>query len=227
MTSSDACAIIYVEAAVLKGSGMSTMLPRLSEVSCKCLTVCGLVEAGARDSVAGLAKDMELSARFRATAGTVFMRLILGGRAGRHLHIDCALKEYFRKGRAPKVTHRGRELLGVLEKVSGWKIDVGIRGLFTIKLAQLPENGMIRRLHAAEARSGGMSMKLTAGRFSITGAPVTSIRWSVDRAGSDVEIDIVADRPMTVQEDYLQDCLDWINTQVGLFVLGRSTDEAR
>ena len=71
--------------------------------------------------------------------------------------------------------------------------------------------GLVRSLYS-EQKSSGISIKLTGGRFSITGAPVTDIMWSVDDENKEVDLRLVADReePIEIDEMYIQDQFNWI-----------------
>ena len=91
-------------------------------------------------------------------------------------------------------------------------------------MSELPERGVIRALFE-EQQTGKMTVKLTGGTFSIAGAPVNEICWSIDENKKEASITVEAEKVVEIEESYLQKQLDWINNQFNIFVLMR-TDNA-
>ena len=203
---------------------MPIRLPRLGETRCKCLTLCGRVESGPKAFLARLAKEKPMTARYGSGSSAAYLRLLPGGRTRRHLHVDCALPDYFPAERRPKRTHNKAQVMKLLTAAIGSTVDVGVIGAFSLPLAELPESGLMRSLYATEGETGGITIKLTAGRFSITGAPVRSIWWSVDRETAEVLVHVEARRSLRIDDRYLEEALEWATAQLSLFVLGRGAN---
>ena len=202
---------------------MPLELPRLEQTSCEILTACAHVLTGSDALLQKLAKEDPMTARYGAGSGASYLRVLPGGKSGKHLHIDCALAEYFAGRKRPKTTHRKAEVLRFLDSALGSSVDVCVRTGFVLPLSELPERGFIRSL-CSEEGAAGVSIKLIEGRASITGAPARSIWWSVDQKKGEVTVQMEADRSTEVKETYLKDCLDWGSGLLHLFVLGKVTD---
>lgn len=203
---------------------MLIKLPQFEGTSCHNLTACGKIESGAKVLLNRLTKaNKPMVARCRVGAKTVYIRVLPSSKSGKHLHIDCALKEFFNKRGTPEVTHKRAQVMALLDKAIGATIDVGVIGFFVLPLAALPERGLVRSLYTEQA-TAGMTIKLTGGRFSITGAPVQSITWGVQQNSKDVALQIQARKTVRIEATYLQELLDWINGQLGLYLLTRGKD---
>jgi len=200
---------------------MQVKLPRFDNTACKNLTVCGTICSGEEGFLKELAKKRTMVARYRTNSGTAYVRVLTPGRSGKGLHVDCALRDFFPKKKAPTVTHKKAEVIQFLNKAVGTTIDVGIGGAYVLGIHELPERGLIRSLAVGE-ETGGMKIRLTGGTFSITGAPIKTIRWWSIEKGKRVMVHLEARRTVKIDETYLQDALDWVNGQEGIFLLGKA-----
>ena len=201
---------------------MALRIPRFEDTSCLILTVCGLVE-DEKSPLPKLMKDRdECVAAIRIAKKPAFLRLAAGGKKGRHLHVDCALQDFFPKSKVPKASCKKQDIVDILAAMEGTGIDAGISAGFEIKASDLPEKGLINSF-ATEQRSADMSMKLTGGTLDIEGAPVTRLVWTLRK--NTVFVRLEAERKETVDDDYLARTLSWINAQFDLFVLGKTPDE--
>jgi hypothetical protein len=100
-------------------------------------------------------------------------------------------------------------------------------GVFALPLGDLPETGLIRSLCGAGGESAGVTVRLTGARFTITGAPTETLRWWVNGETSELYVEVRARRRLKVAEGYLEEAFEWISAQFELFVLGRTTNEAK
>jgi hypothetical protein len=203
---------------------MGIELPRLEKTACKLLTACGRIQNPAGQLLKVMKRHHKLVARYRAGGVGAYVRVMLCGKSGDHLHIDCALEEFFRQGESmkpPKATHPKSKVLRLLQEAVGSRIDVLVSGVFLLDLENLPQRGFIRSLMATQG-STGLTMKLTGGNLSITGAPITNIRWSLKQDQSHVLVDLKGRRSVQVEGCYLQESLNWLNEQMVFFVLGVS-----
>jgi hypothetical protein len=174
-----------------------------------------------------LAEAALMTARCDTKAGTVYVRVLPGGKPGKHLHVDCARPDYFRPGRAPKPAHKEEQVLALIEQGDGAILDSRVVGVFALPLGDLPETGLIRSLCGAGGESAGVTVRLTGARFTITGAPTETLRWWVNGETSELYVEVRARRRLKVAEGYLEEAFEWISAQFELFVLGRTTNEAK
>ena len=202
---------------------MRIELPKFENTSCRILTVCGELKSEQILPVKALPAEKALVARYQTAQGMALLRVWQGGESGRHLHIDCALRTFFRGEHVPKATDKKDDVLRILKKVLGAEIDVHIHAAFDVQLVELPEGGLIRSLSTAQ-KAADISVKLTDGTFLLTGAPVKQIHWRVRhvRQRRRALVRIEAERRTTISESYLSDSLEWINEQFLLFVLGKT-----
>ncbi|GAH18414.1 unnamed protein product, partial [marine sediment metagenome] len=189
---------------------------------CENLTACGEIQSGSKVLLDLLSKMKMITARSRVGSHTVYLRILSGGKSGKHLHINFALDSFFPKGEKPKVTHKKAEIMALLNEAIGAKVDVDVIGYFELPIEELPERGLVRSLYT-EQKTDGIAIKLVGGKLTITGAPVRYISWSVTKDGKKIGLRIEAGKKGIVEIDemYLQNHLDWINSQFRLFILTR------
>jgi hypothetical protein len=160
--------------------------------------------------------------KYQSGAKIAYVR-VLTIEAGRHLHVDCALEEFFGKKKTPKTTCSKGRVLALLETCAGSTIDGTVTATFVVGMAKLPDQGLIRSL-SAETGSANLRVRLTGGTLSVAGAAIRRITWSLRKEGSSVWIQIEGDRVITVGENYLEESLAWAGRMFGSFVL-QGTDD--
>ena len=201
---------------------MEIVLPEFEAGYCRLVTACGeLLGSNAQRKSIRTAKTKV--ARYRTQSGTALVRSWIYGKGNtRYLHVDCALREYFPKDNIPKVTHTKAEVISIIERAVGHDIDVSIIGCFEVPMIKLPKGAIIRLL-SEEQKTASISMKMTEGTFSLTGAPIETIDWrELKDKKSLLHVKIQGDIRSTVSEKYMCEMWEWINTQFKLFVLGIS-----
>lgn len=204
---------------------MAIELPKFENTYGLFLSACGKLkdaETGAKEKDEGPAKV----ARYLGAEGGAIIRAWVTGKKGTYLHVDCALKRYFQKGRVPKVTGKKEEVLKIIESVRGKEIELNINAGFDVPVKDIPENGMIRSL-SEEQKSIDMCLKLTGAELSISGAPINRIHWSIqDKGGKAVaRIHIRGEMATIVEGTYLLECWEWINKLFLVFVMGGKIDK--
>jgi hypothetical protein len=196
---------------------MSIKLPRLKEASCVILTACAELKPENVAFLKDLSEKEERVTKGRSGAATVYLRLLTDCVDGRHLHIDCALIDYFSGAKAPKTTDKMRDIAKILDQAMGAVVDVYASATFVLPLSQMPEKGMVGLLYGKQ-ETVGVSMRLTAGTFTISGTPVRSIKWSVDSKKKQVRLKLEAEKQAHIVSDtYLQELLDWTASQLEVF----------
>jgi len=155
---------------------------------------------------------------YKATPNDVFIKIHTGGKSGKHLHIDCVVKEWLPPKKIPKATNKQVEVKQFLENFIGSKVNVGIIGGFVIPLENLPPHGLIRSL-LVEQKKADVAIRLISGTFAIEGTPVQSISWGLSENKKGVFIKIEAVRSeIIINENYLKEICKWINDQFVLFI---------
>ncbi len=201
---------------------MEIMLPEFKGGYCQLVTACGKLLRNKKQRKS-LPKAKSKVARYRTQSGTALVRAWIKGKGNtRYLHVDCALREYFPKDNVPKATHTKAEVTRIIEHAVGNDIDVSITGCFEIPMTKLPEGAIIRLL-SEEQKTASISMKMTKGTFSLTGAPIKRIDWiELKDKKNLLHVIIQGDIRSTVSEKHMCEMWEWINTQFKLFVLGKS-----
>jgi hypothetical protein len=197
---------------------MTFALPEIEKANCKSFTACARV----------VAKDKSLSKAFSAKDPFVailkrgrsqhFVRLCVEGSG--HLHLDIATPDYFPKDRKPKATHTWPQIETLLGRFVGQEIEVRTDAVFSVPLKKLPESGFIRLL-SMESESRKVSMKLTGGTFSVSGAPIQRITWSLERDKKGVEVKLRSTVKATLKETYLDELFGLLSESLQVFVLNK------
>lgn len=195
---------------------MTFNLPEMEKADCQSFTACGRV----------VTKNKSLSKLFSGTRPLVasvkhgrsqrFVRLCFD--KGGHLHLDVATPAYFGGQWKPKPTHTWPRIQDSLGRFIGEKIQVRAVGVFSVPFQKLPESSLIRML-SVESNSTKGSMKLTGGTFSVTGASIQRISWSLDDDRKGVEIRLRSTLKTTLNETYLVDLFNLLNESLHLLVL--------
>ena len=195
---------------------MTFILPEIEKAHCKSFTACAHV----------VTKDKSLGKHFSGKRPFVasvkrgqshrFVRLCVE-KSG-HLHLDIATPAYFPKGLKPKPTHKWPQIQTALGRFLGQELQVRAEGVFSLPLQSLPELGFIRMV-SVESKSPKVSMKLTGGTFSVTGAPIQRIEWSLERDGKGIEVHLRSTVKATLNETYLEELFRLLNESLQIFVL--------
>jgi hypothetical protein len=154
---------------------MTFVLPEIEKASCQLFTTCGRVVTKDK-SLRKLFPKKPFIASVKCGRLMRFVRLAI--HEGGVLHLDVATPAYFEGRWNPKPTHAWPQIQTALSRFSGQAIEVRGVGVFLLPFARLPESSPIRAL-SAESKTPKMSMKLTSGAFSVTGAPIEKIMWSL------------------------------------------------
>jgi hypothetical protein len=196
---------------------MNFALPEIEKANCKSFTACARV----------VTKNKLLSKFFESKRASVAsikqarsQRFVhLGTHKGGYLHLDVATPAYFEGRWNPKPTHTWTEVQTVLSRFAGQRIQVRCVGVFLLPFDSLPESSPIRAL-SVESTTPKMSMKLTGGTFSVAGAPIERISWSLLNDGRRIELRLRSTLELTVNELYLVDSFRLLNDSLQVFVLG-------
>jgi hypothetical protein len=134
------------------------------------------------------------------------------------LHLDVATPAYFPQGGKPKPTHTWRQIQALPGRFGGHEVQVRSEAIFSIPFHKLPESGFIRML-SVESKTPKVSMKLTGGTFSVTGAPIQRISWSLAQGGKEIEVRLRSIVKRTLDEPYLEELFRLLSESLRVFVL--------
>lgn len=196
---------------------MTFALPEIETADCKSFTACGRVVTRDKSLFKLFSGKRPLVAAVKHGRSRRYIRLCFG-EAG-HLHLDIAAPACFQGRWKPKPTHTWPHIQDLLSRFIGQKIQVRAVGVFALPLEKLPGSSLIRML-SVESKSPRVSMKLTGGAFSVTGAPIQKITWSLEDDGKGVEIRLRSSLEATVNETYLVELFRLLNESLQVFVLG-------
>ena len=195
---------------------MTFALPEIQKANCKSFTACAHVVTKDKLLSKFFSSKRVFVASIKQGQSRRFVRLCVGESG--HLHLDIATPAYFREGRKPKPTHKWPQVQTLLGRFLGQEIQVRAEGVFSLPLQKLPESGFIRML-SVESKSPKVSMKLTGGTFSVTGAPIQRIGWSLDRDGKGIEVRLRSTVKATLNETYLEELFRSLDESLQVFVL--------
>lgn len=204
-------------------SAMQIQIPTLYGTQCTSLTVCGRVRNPTKEFKSRLAETDDMIARYGSGKTTSYVRVLTGGKSGKHLHVDCAVRGFFPENRTPKTSHKKADVVSFLNGAEGQELDAGIMAYFTLNIRDLPEQGLVRSMQLKK-RTGGIEIEVTSAELAIDGPPLESILWRVRASEKKVLVRLIANKPTTVSDNYLANALEWITQQLRLYVFGERAD---
>jgi len=203
---------------------MPIKFPDFREIRCVAVGACGALDTDEQEVLAAIEKlkDEVLIASYRNGNATAYIRVLLGGKTQKHVHIDVYKREAFGNV-IPKATHKRKDIEKILDQFMGKKIVTRSFGRFMLPVAELPEAGLIRSTFF-ETKQGELSITVSAANLSIKGAPIRNLEWQFVAKGASVRIDIDAKVEKEIGDNYLTDQLQLLNFGFRLFVLGKGED---
>ena len=198
---------------------MPIAFPDLRASRCVNFASCGWIETKDSAILRVLKRQPKpwMVARYRSPSGIVYVRAGFGGEDGTHCHLDFASPDFFPDKKGPKQTHKVADIQAVLERLVGQQIKCGLEGDFLITREELPP---LIQASASETHEDSVSIRMTAGRFSIQGAPIRSITWAIRREGDSAILTFEATKPGVVNESYLVDAFQVITSGFTAFMGG-------
>ena len=203
---------------------MAVRLPRLIDTQCVFLRACGEVRTKDRHLLKLLKEERDWTARYTAKSRTMFARLHTASATGKHLHVDCALRDYFPEKRTPKANYKKSDLTGLLSEFLDAELEIGVLGIFRLRFDELPETGLIRSLGSGR-RTGDISVRMVRGELEISGAPIYAIGWEPCDDQGWTRVSLKGELTERVDEQYLTRVWKWIESQCTLFVKGKTKDD--
>jgi len=200
---------------------MPLKLPDFRRTHCVSIVAGGMIESANAELLKWMKAEKPMIAACGSRSGKLFFRAHFGGnKAGNHLHIDVSKASFYSDKFKPPHVAAPEQVQKKLERFMGKGITTDLRGLFEIKLSELPEGGIIRSLFF-KTQTGNVSIKVSGARFVITGAPINAISWQAlpnEKIGVILESENLK---TTVSEDYLTKTLSTLEEALNVFVLGK------
>ena len=196
---------------------MPFALPEIESTDCQSFTACGRVITRNKSLSKLFSGTRPLIASVKHGRSQRFVRVCFD--KGGHLHLDVATPAYFGSRWKPKPTHAWPRIEDLLNRLIGQKIQVRALGVFSVPFKKLPESSLVRMLSVVESKSTKVSMKLTGGTFSVIGAPIQRITWSLEDGGKGIEVRLRSTLKATVSETYLVDLFRLLDESLQIFVL--------
>lgn len=152
--------------------------------------------------------------RVTSTAGReVFARVRLGGKSGKHCHVDLASPDYFDE--LPKARTEA-EFNDIMSPLIGESIELSVRCRFALEVDRLP--AIIKASRKIVSSESGVIVRMSGGRFTVEGAPIYSIEWNVDEGDEDGSLVIRAKTNLPITEDYLLECFRLVRASYEAFI---------
>jgi hypothetical protein len=196
---------------------MQIKLPDLPEAACRFFLACGHIPRADKASTRWLSKHKGVKiAKTTVHRHSVYVRNIIEVEAtGKHFHIDIATRDYF-GGRSLRTTARWSEIQRVFEPIVGTELVVEAEGVYVIPIDKLPP--VIKAASALDTVEGGVSIKMTGGRFSVFGAPVYAITWRFGEEDETALVRLEARIETAISEDYLLSAFDLLRIGLTSFI---------
>jgi hypothetical protein len=184
------------------------------------ITACGDMPSLAEDIQKWMKEQAEKAAPFNTARGNGLVEIMIGGRSGKHFHVDVFSPE-MRLNKAAKAKSTVEDIQKSVERLIGKEINANFRGGFQAKLTELPESGIIRTLFI-QTKIGNVALKVDGARISIEGAPVRTISWHTapkELIQITIETELVK---TTISADYLTIGAGVLQKAFDVFILGKS-----
>lgn len=199
---------------------MNILLPTFTKTDCTSLIACAKVEGSTVPIKKIMSKNDQYIASYNIPKEKAYLRLVVGGKEKNHLHVECALSQYFPKDKPPILTHKKETVLKILDYFKDVKIKLGIIGTFECLYKDVPDNNFIKKF-ATEEKTNDISFRLISGEFEVKGAPVSNIKWKIDEKYDKVKIRVRSITNDAINDEYLIRSFDWIDKQYKIFILGK------
>lgn len=200
---------------------MNIKFPEFKSPECLYIATCGRICDMHSERCDALQNLPFKVANYDTRRGRAFVRVTARGDLKDRLHVDCALGEYFGSGKLPVATGPLDEINDSLTEFLNLEFESSVTACFQVRLDTLPERGYIRSL-SREERSGDISVGLTGGRVSISGAPIEYVEWFLDEDRANVRVFLEGAITDKFDEMLLPRLSNWAEKQFNLFVRDRS-----
>ena len=203
---------------------MLIKLPYIKNLHCVRLVACGEIKTTDRALIKWLKTEKDAACDLNNES---IITVSLGGRTGKHCHIDITNRKFVDKKSLAPATLSADKIQHKISKLIGIEIEVNLAGMFEVEINSLPENGIIKSLFF-KTQLGQVEINLMGAQLSIKGAPATEINWLALRDGKNIGVTIEAENFKTsISEDYLTNALNTLENALKVFILGKTPNEPK
>ncbi len=204
---------------------MSIILPAFKDRKCLDAMVCGFVSATdypQKDKL--LASDKSLVAEYDKSGRKVYMRLVLPFPGDDddeiHVHLDFSVAERWKK--PPVVNSTTEDILARLAPLIGKNMRLTLRRRYRVSLAELPPFILVT---VVESTVNDVQVRMTEGTLRVRGAPIQEIGWQLLEKNAAANISLEARTEGILNESYLIDGLDLLESAFKAFIVGDKHNE--
>jgi hypothetical protein len=201
---------------------MAMTLPSFEDAPlCQMVGIC----SGVKDSGPQLpTDDLDIVSTYNAHSGKALARLVWNPDSG-HLHIDIALRSWFRKN-PPKPDTPLKRFRQTLAHFNGLAVTGYYHGAFIIPVKSLPVTGGLVFVgnSGVSLTTGGTEIELTGATLTFRKSTINKIRWDLVE---DKEVFLSIDarrRDLIIDGDYIATGLKTIDSAVAAYIFGKRAD---
>jgi hypothetical protein len=199
---------------------MNIILPSFKNKFLKCITACGNIDTNSEKILDLLKSKQILASKYNKNDKDIYFIISSGGKAGKHLHIDCVMEDFVDKKKVPKSFCTLKESDSFLSNFEDLNINVSIRNIFILPESEISDCGILKSL-MFEQKSAELSIKAVSGSFEIKGAPINKINWIHHREKPELFIEFEAEIKEKINPQYLIRASELIENQYNIFVTGK------
>lgn len=190
---------------------MALVIPPFRIGACVQLNVCAeLVKADAsKEVLEWLEAQPFMLAHHRIGDKAGFVVLILGGSDANHVHVDLVTEDACKDREIPDATCKLSVIKKAWEHLSGKSVKARIVGRYLIDVTESP---FFIRAVTFQVTKGNVKLKVTGGKVSVEGAPISKIEWSKDEEDNLVTVGLSAHKTLIVGDSYLQDSIGIVDS---------------
>ncbi len=191
---------------------------------CLSLTVCANVEDGQGREKSARSSPSEVIFRARPGGHVVFVRAVAPQRGGSgHVHIDCAVKEYFGRESPPKTTGRMADAVHLLSPYLGREVSPSITGVFA---EPDDSSAFVKKFgRPPPTEAGTIKVSLSRIEWKVQGSCINRLGWCDARQGRPPLVYLNAVHKLNLSALYLALAYSWIEEQYSPFCLPDSDTE--
>jgi hypothetical protein len=193
---------------------MPVDIPDLYAAHADLLTTCGTIATKSKKLHKWASDhDQEYYYYHHGTAnGDLAVRVSLDSNKNKgtiHFHIDIYGKSCFPAGQLPEPSQNAPTFEDLLAPFLGHTVDVTVFIDFFLALSRAPS--FISVIAKQAVSKDNVSIRMTGGVLSLEGAPVETIRWSVDRKDEKrVLISLIGHTLLKYSDAYFKECFQLI-----------------
>ena len=196
---------------------MPLSLPDFKTTRCRRMGLCGFLKrAGVTGSATKEPKTMVAQYTIGRSSG--YIGLTVGGEQSKHFHLDIWKRGVLKA--PPKTTATREKIETLVEKFAGESLYLRAFGSYVVPIDALPEEGLVRS-NLLDLSEDGLTIKQSGAKFTIDGAPISQIVWTLSDDAKSAEITVESIGEATISPNYILEQLAVLDSGFATFVLGK------